>query len=248
MNTKERFEQDLSALMLRLTADMQDEGKKKLEELKDWLVKLQKENIVKINHSVMELVCAKYLILKGYEVHIEHVLNETLTCDLFSTKGYGNFIVEIETGFIPPEYALNPLTYTTARLASKIIRYSSYAGKFALGVPPHYVLPFPQALALPPRRRTPMDIELIKKLCDIYYQSPPVTEDEIKNARLHEIYIIDVDRGKVQSIDPEGYTKRALHREFLSTFGEEPAPEKLKTVTLPDYWEKTGNPVEPTEG
>ena len=163
MNNRERFEQDLSTLLTRLTSDMEKEAENKLNVLKDWLVKLHKENVVKINHSVMELVCAKYLILKGYEVQVEHPLNELLTCDLFSTKGYGNLIVEIETGFIPPENALNPLTYTSARLASKIIRYSSFAGKFALGVPPHYILPFPRALAIPPRRRTPEDIEFNKK-------------------------------------------------------------------------------------
>ena len=212
MNNRERFEQDLSTLLTRLTGDMEKASENKLSVLKDWLVKLHKENVVKINHSVMELVCAKYLILKGYEVQIEHPLNDLLTCDLFSTKGYGNLIVEIETGFIPPENALNPLTYTSARLASKIIRYSSFAGKFALGVPPHYILPFPLALAKPPRRRTPTDIEFIKKLCDMYYHNPPVTEEDIRNARIQEIYVIDVDRGKVQEIDPESYMKRALHK------------------------------------
>ena len=104
--------------------------------------------------------------------------------------------MEIETGFIPPEYALFPLTYTSARLASKIIRYSSFAGKFALGVPPHYILPFPRALAKPPRRERPTDIEFIKKLCDRYYHNPPVTEDDIRNARIQEIYIIDVDQSE----------------------------------------------------
>ena len=180
--------------------------------LKDWLIKLQKENIIKINHSVMELVCAKYLIQKGYEVQLEYPLNEILTCDLYAIKGYGNLIVEVETGYIPPENALAPLTYTTARLASKIIRYSSFAGKFALGVPPHYILPFPRALAKPPRNRTDQEIMQIKKLCDAYYQKPPVTLEEIRNARIHEIYIIDVDRAKVQEIDPEAYLKRAMQK------------------------------------
>jgi hypothetical protein len=212
MNNRERFEQDLSALLTRLTTDVDKETENKLNMLRDWLVKLQKENVVKINHSVMELVCAKYLILKGYEVQVEYPLNELLTCDLYSVKGYGNLIVEIETGFIPPEHALFPLTYTSARLASKIIRYSSFAGKFALGVPPHYILPFPLALAKPPRRRTHTDIEFIKKLCDMYYHNPPVTEDDIRDARMQEIYIIDVDRGKVQEIDPEAYMKRALRK------------------------------------
>ena len=184
MNGRERFEQDLTALMSRLTLDVEKEVENKLNLLKDWLVNLQRKNVVKINHSVMELVCAKYLILKGYEVQLEYPLNDLLTCDLYSVKGYGNFIVEIETGFIPPEYALCPLTYTSARLASKIIRYNSFAGKFALGMPPHYILPFPRALAKPPRKRTPEEISAIKKLCDKYYQNPPVTEEEIQNARI----------------------------------------------------------------
>jgi hypothetical protein len=238
MAGREKFEQDLSALMLRLDADMEEESRAKLLLLRDWLLKLQKENIVKINHSVMELVCAKYLIQKGYEVQLEYRLNDLLTCDLFSTKGYGNLIVEVETGFIPPEHALNPLTYLTARLASKIVRYSSFAGKFALGVPPHYVLSFPNALAKPPRRRTSDEIDHIKRLCDMYYQNPPVTAEEILNARIHEIYLIDVDRGKVLEIDPEGYMKRALHKEFIFMSGGEKEPKRVKAVTLMDYRNK----------
>ena len=218
MNSRELFEQDLTALMSRLTIGVEKDVENKLNMLRDWLVKLHKENVVKINHSVMELVCAKYLILKGYEVQLEYPLNDLLTCDLYSIKGYGNLIVEIETGFIPPEHALFPLTYTSARLASKIIRYNSFAGKFALGMPPHYILPFPRALAKPPRKRTSEEIASIKKLCDKYYKNPPVTEDEIQNARIQEIYIIDVDQAKVQEIDPETYMKRALHRGLLSDY------------------------------
>jgi hypothetical protein len=218
MNNREKFEQDLAALMLQLTVGVEKDVENKLNVLKDWLVNLHRENVVKINHSVMELVCAKYLILKGYEVQLEYPLNELLTCDLYTTKGYGNLIVEIETGFIPPEYALCPLTYTSARLASKIIRYSSFAGKFALGMPPHYVLPFPRALAKPPRRRTAEEIEAIKKLCDKFYQNPPVTDEEICNARIQEIYIIDVDQAKVQEIDPEAYMKRTFNKDLFSDY------------------------------
>lgn len=215
MNNREKFEQDLVTLMSRLTIDVDKDVENKLNMLKDWLLNLQKANVVKINHSVMELVCAKHLILKGYEVHLEYPLNEILTCDLYSIKGYGNLIVEIETGFIPPEHALYPLTYISARLASKIIRYNSFAGKFALGMPPHYILPFPLALAKPPRKRTAEEVEMIKNLCDRYYKNPPVTAEEISNARIQEIYIIDVDQAEVQEIDPEAYMKRAFSKDLF---------------------------------
>jgi hypothetical protein len=242
MDSRERFEQDLSTLILKITDGMDKEEETKLNDLRNWLLKLQKENVVKINHSVMELVCAKYLIQKGYDVQLEYRLNDLLTCDLYSTKGYGNLIVEIETGFIPPEHALDPLTYLSARLASKIIRYSSFAGKFALGVPPHYVLSFPNALAKPPRRRTPAEVAYVKKLCDLYYHKPPVTEEDILNARIQEIYIIDVDRGKVLEIDPEAYLKRALHKEFfVQPMGEENF-QQPKPAQLFDFQERTEPP------
>jgi hypothetical protein len=218
MSNKEKFDRDLTVLLSRLTVDTGPEVENKLNTLKDWLIKLQKENVVKINHSVMELVCAKYLIQKGYEVQIEYPLNELLTCDLYGIKDLGNLVVEIETGFIPPENALSPLTYTTARLASKIIRYSTFAGKFALGVPSHYILPFPRTLAKPPRNRTEQEIEQIQNLCDAYYQKPPVTVEEIRNARIQEIYIIDVDRTLVQEIDPEAYLKRAMQKGIVPDY------------------------------
>jgi hypothetical protein len=55
-NNRERFEQDLTALMSRLTLDVDKEVENKLNMLKQWLFNLQKKNIVKIYHSVMELV------------------------------------------------------------------------------------------------------------------------------------------------------------------------------------------------
>ncbi len=69
---KSKFEQDLTLLESRLTADMEKEQAHKLNKLKADLIRLQQENVVKINHSVMELVCAKYLIQKGYEAQIEY--------------------------------------------------------------------------------------------------------------------------------------------------------------------------------
>ena len=211
MSNRQKFGQDLTALLSRLTLDATPEVENKFSILKDWLIKLQKENVVKINHTIMELVCAKYLIQKAYEVQLDYRLNEILTCDLY-IKGMGNLIVEVETGFIPPENALAPLTYTSALLVSKIIQHSSFAGKFALGVPPHYILPFPPTLAKLPRNRSDQEIAQIKKLCDAYYQKPPVTSEEIRNACMQDIYIIDVDRARVQEIDPEVYLKRAIQK------------------------------------
>ena len=205
-----KFDRDLEILVRRLNMDTNKEAQKKLNVLKDNLIRLHEENVVKINHSVMELVCAKHLILKGYEVDIERPV-DGLICDLYGVKGLGSHIVEIETGFIPPSHALDPANYRKSRIASKIIRYGNHSDKFALGVPPYYLLQIPDILVKPPRDRTKEDLKYLKTLCDLYYKNPPVSLDEIRNARIHTIYIIDMDDIAIREVDPVTYLeKRAI--------------------------------------
>jgi hypothetical protein len=203
----DKFDRDLEILVARLNSDTDEEAQKKLNVLKDKLIRLHEENVVKINHSVMELVCAKQLILKGYEVDIERPV-DGLVCDLYGVKGLGSHIVEVETGFIPPRHALDPANYRKSRIASKIIRYGNHSDKFALGVPPYYLLQVPDILVKPPRDRTPEDLKYLKTLCDLYYKNPPVTLKEIRNARIHTIYIIDVDEVAVSEVDPTTYLEK----------------------------------------
>jgi hypothetical protein len=158
----------------------------------------------------MELVCAKQLILKGYDVDVEHPLEGGLTCDLYGMKGHGTLIVEVETGFVPPEHALDPAAYCKARIASKITRYGNHSEKFALGVPPYYILQIPPALTKPPRDREFEELREIKSRCDLYYKNPAVSLDEIRNARLHTIYVIDVDKVAVREIDPSAYVENKV--------------------------------------
>ncbi len=203
----DKFTRDIEILSAKLNSDTDAEDQKKLNVLKDKLIHLHEESIVKINHSVMELVCAKHLILKGYEVDIERPI-DGLVCDLYGVKGLGSHIVEVETGFIPPRHALDPANYRKSRIASKIIRYGNHSEKFALGVPPYYLLQIPDILIKPPRDRTMKDLKYLKTLCDLYYKNPPVTLDEIRNSRIHTIYIIDVDEISIREVDPITYLKK----------------------------------------
>jgi len=203
----ERFEEDLDLIVDRLCSGESDKVCRQIFRLRNKLIRLYKKNLVKINHSVMELVCAKYLILSGYRVDLEYTL-DGLSCDIYALKGLGTLIIEIETGYVPPEHAIDPITYRKARITSKITRYSGYAEKFALAAPPYYALWFPLALVKPPRYRTSNEIREIKNLCDLYYKNPPVSFEDIRNARLHAIYIIDVDNGVVKETDPNTYLER----------------------------------------
>jgi hypothetical protein len=177
----------------------------RMDFVKQRLIELYKKNIVKINHSAMELVCAKHLIHYGYNVDVEKQLTDILVCDLHATKGDGEAIVEIETGFIPPEHALDPLSYYSARIASKISRYSKFANLFVLATPPVSILPIPSIFGRPPRDRKYSELEQVKLLCNKYYRNPPVSLNQILNGRLHIIYIINIDEGKVIEMDVESY-------------------------------------------
>jgi hypothetical protein len=211
----ERFVADVTSLSGRMSADEPEEILEKMDFVKNRLIELYRRNLVKINHSAMELVCAKHLIRYGYTVDVEKQLTDILICDVYAEKGDGAAIVEIETGFIPPEHALDPLSYYAARIASKIARYSKYANQFVLATPPVSVLPIPSLFRRPPRDRRPSEIKKVKALCDKYYKNPPVTEDEILNGRLHITYIINIDAGKVVEMDIDSYFEHVGH--MLST-------------------------------
>jgi integrase len=201
----ERFTADVTNLSGKMTVGESDENIKRMDFVKFRLIELYKRNIVKINHSAMELVCARHLIRYGYAVDVERQLNDILICDIYATKGEGEAILEIETGFIPPEHALDPLSYYSARVASKIARYSKFANQFVLATPPVSVLPIPKIFRRPPRDRSRDDIKKVKELCDRYYRNPPISFSEILNSRLHIIYIINVDQGKVTEMDVDSY-------------------------------------------
>ena len=201
----ERFVADVTSLSGRMSNGESEEILERMNFVKNRLIELYRRNLVKINHSAMELVCAKHLIRYGYTVDVEKQLTDILICDVYAEKGDGAAIVEIETGFIPPEHALDPLSYYAARIASKIARYSKYANQFVLATPPVSVLPIPSLFRRPPRDRRPSEIKKVKALCDKYYKNPPVTEDEILNGRLHITYIINIDAGKVVEMDIDSY-------------------------------------------
>ena len=201
----EKFESDLGSLLSRLLPDEKDLAFEKLDAIKAKLVEMHTQNLVKINHSAMEIICAKDLILRGYDVDVEHGLEEALVCDLLGTKGGGRAIIEIETGFVPPEHALDPTAFCSAKIASKIARYSRFADKFSLASPLYQVLPIPSLFLKPPRVREQEEVAEIKGLCDRYYDNPPIALKAIATGRLHSLFFIDVDKGTLREVDPEAY-------------------------------------------
>jgi len=201
----EKFRDDVYAISELLSSRLDENQKPKLNFVRQKLIDLYSENLVKINHSVLELICSSELISHGYNVDVEKPVSDILVCDLFASKGDGETIVEIETGFTPPEHALDTVDYYTARIISKISRYSQYCTKFSLATPIVNVLPIPELFLQSPSTRTDEQISKIKKICDRFYRHPQIKFEEIQNARIHSIYLINTDKGFAKEIDPEEY-------------------------------------------
>ncbi|MDE1726794.1 MAG: hypothetical protein KGH89_05960 [Thaumarchaeota archaeon] len=201
----EKFTDDVYTVAEKLTHDKPPEMKARINFVRERLIELYQKNLVKINHSVLEIICASNLIAQGYSVDIEKHLSEILVCDVFATKGDGTFIMEIETGFTPPDHALDTIDYYVARIASKIARYSQFCSKFALATPVVGILPIPKLFLKPPSKRTEEEIQKIKDLCDRFYKNPPIEINDILNARLHSVYLINIDKCFAKQIDPYTY-------------------------------------------
>ena len=215
----EKFRNDVNAVTDRLSSKLSEEDLPKLNFVCQQLIEMYKKNLVKINHSVLELICASELIANGYAVEVEKKISDILVCDLFAQKGDGDTIIEIETGFTPPDHAMDTIDYSTARIMSKIARYSKYCSKFSLATPVTGIIPIPKVFLIPPNARKKEDIKKVQDLCDRYYKNPPINYDDILNARLHSIYLINVDKNFAISLDPQGYvdlTEKLLERSKIS--------------------------------
>ena len=201
----EKFQDDVYSITELLSEHLSPELIPKLNFVRQNLIEYYKKNLVKINHSVLELICAAELISHGFSVDVEKSISDVLVCDLFGKKGNGTSIIEIETGFTPPEHALDTVDYYAARIVSKIARYSKHCGKFSLATPVVNILPISELFLLSPNTRKPEDIEKLKKLCDRFYKNPQIKLDDIQNAHIHSVYLINTDKGFAKEMDPKSY-------------------------------------------
>jgi len=201
----EKFRDDVYEITEKLSRHLQENDVPKLNYVRQKLIEMYQDNLVKINHSILELICASNLISRGYVVDAEKSLSDILVCDIFAEKGDGTTIIEIETGFTPPDHALDTIDYYTARIISKIARYSQHCSKFSLATPVIGILPIPKIFLIPPNARNKKDIEKAQCFCNRFYKNPPIKYEEILNAKLHSVYLIHTDKGFSKELDPCSY-------------------------------------------
>ncbi len=195
------FRRDLEELASRIS--LRGIPRSRLVPLIDKLTDLYEQGAVKINHSVMELVVAAHLLGKGFQVDVEVGLDD-LRCDVMGVDEE-KVIVEVETGFVPPEHALDPDSFCRARIASKIARYSQYADRFYLAAPPTYLMELPPFLMDPPHSRSEIELRKWKDLVDRYYRNPPVPLELLRVAKLNGVLVVYVDEGRIIELSSKVY-------------------------------------------
>ena len=220
MNAQEEdnFEVVILGILKRLSRGMDEQSNLRLKSLGERLLDLHENAEIDLTQSVMELICARELIVSGYMVNVEYSLDSNLTCDVHAVKGEGVLIIKVETGDTPPIHALNPNSFSQAKISSEISRYSPRASKFGLATPNSNILQVPYLFIKPPRDRSDEEVERIRRLCDKLYSKPPLSFDQIKDARLHSIVLIDIDHGHTREIDPETYQELQSRVDGLVTY------------------------------
>jgi hypothetical protein len=236
---KNKFSRDMDTLMEQFQSTSDEETMRQLTQIRDRLVDLNRRRLIKINHSVMQLICAKHLIEQSYQVESEHPLvGGQLVADLFAVRDRGlelerdienvliserlglserkeAMVVEIETGYVPPKAALYPTRYRQTRIAAKIARYCRYSHSFGLATPNYHVLQIPSILLRPPGLRNMEELAQIKRECDLYYKSPPILLDALVLSEIDNIYIIDIDAADVIQVPPHDYLDTILRAQGL---------------------------------
>jgi len=206
--------EDIDLVVERLESKLDPDSAASLRWLGSKLKNLALRRAISSNHTVMELVVAAYLLSKGYSVDAEREVAPGLVCDLYATKDDKTLVVEVETGFVPPENSKDPIAYRFARELSKVARYSKHADIFAMAVPPFHILQLPPLIFLPSAERRLWNLEAFKRILDAYYARPPLELDDLLSAKLHYVYVVLVDTLELIELTA---------REYFLTFVERPS-------------------------
>jgi len=67
----EKFRNDVYEMSAKLSKHLKENDVAKLGYVRQQLIEMYQKNLVKINHSILELICATNLISRGYKVEVE---------------------------------------------------------------------------------------------------------------------------------------------------------------------------------
>jgi hypothetical protein len=201
-----KFLLEVEEFYLKNSYELDDDKRQIFKQIIDKVVQLYLRQYIKSNHTMMELVLALEFIKQGKNIELEKDVGNLIADLIVYNQNYSE-LIEVETGFVPPEYSGDPVTYRFAREVSKIARYCKFTRYFSLACPPFHILQLPEMILKKPEERTYEELSNIKKVLDLYYKASPIEIEELRNAKLDYIYIINVDKMKIKRVTVEEYFK-----------------------------------------
>ena len=99
----------------------------------------------------------------GYDVRLEHAVDEVHVADVYGVSDRGSVIVEVETGYVPPMFLAEAEDYLVAKFVAKALKYSPFAEEFFIAMPSYIRPPFYKYLASPEDLVTQRIGDLLRK-------------------------------------------------------------------------------------
>lgn len=181
-----------------------------LEEIYRKLLGLSKIGILNVNHSVLQLILSGYLLSKGFRVYVEvEVQGGVMDIYAIKVKDLG---IEVETGYVPPNNAINAEEFLMSRISLKTAKYSNMVSEFYIAVPSFYIPPIPRELLLDPNERNEEEVRNLMRLIRKYSKTPDITINDVKTSKINGIIIVNTKNMKINIIDNKSfYTLKQLY-------------------------------------
>jgi hypothetical protein len=127
-------------------------------------------------HAMLQFLVALDLHRRGFDVSVEEPVDGGFKADVYAEGPTGRVIVEIETGYVPPDRMYELEGFLEAKVAFKAVAYSFYTDLFVVATPSHMSLSIPEELLKPIESRSVEDVIAIRELALRY--------DRVKASRI----------------------------------------------------------------
>jgi len=119
-------------------------------------------------HALLQFIVAMDLYSRGFDVSVEEPVDGGFKADVYAEGPQGSVIVEIETGYVPPDKVRVLEEFLEAKVAFKAVAYSPYADLFIVAAPSHVRLLVAPELLKPVEDRDILDVMVIRDLASRY--------------------------------------------------------------------------------
>jgi len=115
-------------------------------------------------HAMLQFLVALDLHRRGFDVSVEEPVDGGFKADVYAESPMGRVIVEVETGYVPPDRMYELEGFLEAKIAFKAVAYSAYTDLFIVATPSHMSLSIPGELLKPIESRDVRDVIAIREL------------------------------------------------------------------------------------